>query len=236
MEIKLYKKPKSPLIIEGFPGFGLVGTIATEFLLEHLQTEQIGKISFEEMPALVAIHEGKLVEPLGIFYNQKHNIVFLHAVTASVGMEWKLADIVMELSKQLNATEIISIECVGTNQESNNARIFYYTNNEKSRKKFESLGISPMQAGIIIGVTGAVLVKAEKTPISCIFAETHSSLPDSNAAAKAIEVLDKYLGLKVDYKPLLEQAEKFEEKLRSLLSEGQKAQELSDKKKLSYVG
>jgi len=142
----------------------------------------------------------------------------------------------MELSKQLNATEIISIEGVGTNQESNNARIFYYTNNEKSRKKFESLGISPMQEGIIIGVTGAVLVKAEKTPISCIFAETHSSLPDSNAAAKAIEVLDKYLGLKVDYKPLLEQAEKFEEKLRSLLSEGQKAQELSDKKKLSYVG
>ena len=47
MEIKLYKKPKSPLIIEGFPGFGLVGTIATEFLLEHLQTEQIVKISFE---------------------------------------------------------------------------------------------------------------------------------------------------------------------------------------------
>jgi predicted ATP-grasp superfamily ATP-dependent carboligase len=48
--------------------------------------------------------------------------------------------------------------------------------------------------------------------------------------------LDKYLGLRVDYKPLIAQAEKFENKLRGLLTEGQKAQQVSEKKKLSYVG
>ena len=71
MEIKLSKKPKNPIIIEAFPGFGLVGTIAGEFLLEHLEVEQIGKIIFDEMPAMVAIHENKIVEPLGVFYNKK---------------------------------------------------------------------------------------------------------------------------------------------------------------------
>ena len=80
------------------------------------------------------------------------------------------------------------------------------------------------------------MVRAEKVPISCIFAETHTSLPDSKAAAKIIGVLDKYLGLKVDYKPLLLQAEKFEDKLRGLLTESQKAQQISEKKKMSYVG
>ena len=55
MQIKLTKKPKNCILIEGFPGFGLVGTIAGEFLLEHLQTEQIGKIIFDEMPIMVAI-------------------------------------------------------------------------------------------------------------------------------------------------------------------------------------
>ena len=44
MKIELSKKPKNCTLIEGFPGFGLVGTIATEYLLEHLQTEKIGKI------------------------------------------------------------------------------------------------------------------------------------------------------------------------------------------------
>jgi len=108
--------------------------------------------------------------------------------------------------------------------------------NAKNKEKFNKLKVDPLKEGIIIGVTGAVLLRAEKIPVSCIFAETHSNLPDSKAAAKVIEVLDKYLCLKVDYKPLLVQAEKFEGKLKGLLTESQKAMQLSEKKKLSYVG
>lgn len=234
MQIKLTKKPKNCTLIEGFPGFGLVGTIASEFLLEHLDVEQIGKIVFDEMPAMVAIHESKLVEPLGIFYNKKYNLVLLHAVTASAGMEWKLSEIVMQLSKQLNVKEIICMEGVGSSEATKTSRVFFYSN--KNKDKFKKIGVDPLKEGIIIGVTGAVLLRAENIPVSAIFSETHTNLPDSKAAAKVIEVLDKYLGLKVDYKPLLQQAEKFESKLKGLLSESQKAQDISEKKKMSYVG
>ena len=236
MQIKLSKKPKNCRLIEGFPGFGLVGTIASEFLLEHLKFEQIGKIIFDDMPATVAIHEGKIVEPLGVFYNKKYNLVLLHAITTSSGLEWKLSDIVMDLSKQLGIKEIISLEGVGSSEESTTSRVFYYSNNEKNKNKFKKIKVEPLKEGIIIGVTGAVLLRAEKVPVSCVFAETHTNLPDSKAAAKVVEVLDKYLGLKVDYKPLLQQAEKFEEKLKGLLSESHKAQDISEKKKMSYVG
>jgi len=236
MQIKLSKKPKNCILIEGFPGFGLVGTIASEFLLEHLKFEQIGKIIFDEMPATVAIHEGKIVEPLGIFYNKKYNLVLLHAITSTTGMEWKLSDIVIGLSKQLNIKEIICLEGVGSSDESVTSRVFYYSNNEKNKNKFKKLKVELLKEGIIIGVTGAVLLRAENLPVSCVFAETHTNLPDSKAAAKVIEVLDKYLGLKVDTKPLLQQAEKFESKLKGLLTESQKAMQLSEKKKMSYVG
>jgi len=236
MRIKLTKKPKNCRLIEGFPGFGLVGTIANEFLLEHLKFEQIGKILFDDMPATVAIHEGKVVEPLGIFHNKKYNLVLLHAITASTGMEWKLSNIVIELSKQLGIKEIIGLDGVGSSDETVTSRVFFYSNNEQNKSKFKKLKIDLLKEGIIIGVTGAILLRAETIPVSCVFAETHSSLPDSKAASKVIEVLDKYLGLKVDTKPLLLQAEKFEDKLKGLLTESQKAQQLSEKKKLSYVG
>ncbi|HJO01615.1 MAG TPA: PAC2 family protein, partial [Candidatus Woesearchaeota archaeon] len=236
MRIRLSKKPKNCILIEGFPGFGLVGTIASEFLLEHLKFEQIGKIIFDEMPATIAIHDCKVVEPLGIFYNKKYNLILLHAITASSGMEWKLSEMVVDLAKQLNAKEIVSLEGVGSSEETTTSRVFFYSNNEKNKNKFKKIKVEPLKEGIIIGVTGAVLLRAEKIPVSCIFAETHTNLPDSKAAAKVIEVLDKYLGLRVDYKPLIAQAEKFENKLRGLLTEGQKAQQVSEKKKLSYVG
>ena len=236
MEIKLWKKPKNCIIVEGFPGFGLVGTIASEFLIEHLKTEQIGKILFNDMPAMVAIHESKVVEPLGIFYNSKYNIIILHAITAATHYEWAMADTISKLASQLNAKEIISLEGVGSGEESEGSRVFYYTNNDKNSKVFEKAGIESLKEGIIIGVTGAILLRVEKTPVSCVFAETHSNLPDSKAAAKLIEALDKYLGMDIDYKPLLEQAEKFEQKLKTILQKSQEAQEISDKKKLSYLG
>ena len=40
MKLILTKKPKKVTIVEGFPGFGLVATIACEFLLDHLFTHK----------------------------------------------------------------------------------------------------------------------------------------------------------------------------------------------------
>ena len=236
MEITLTKKPKNPIIVEGFPGFGLVGTIASEFLIDHLKTEQIGRIMFPEMPAMAAIHEGKLVEPLGIFYNEAYNMVILHAITASTGIEWKLADALLEIAKQLNAKEIISLEGVGSSGIKLASEAFFYTNQPKKAELLQNIGLKPLNEGIIIGVTGAILLKGGNFPLASFFADTASNLPDSKAAAKIIEALDKYLGLKVDYQPLLKQAKQFEEKLSTILEQSQKTQDISEKKKLSYVG
>jgi len=237
MKVILKKKPKNPVIIDGFPGFGLVGTIATEFLLDHLKTEKIGKIWIEELPAMVAIHEGKIVEPIGIFYNKKYNVVIIHAISVIAGIEWKLTDAIVDIAKQLKAKEIISLEGIGSTAPNAEAKAFHYTSNEKKNEKLVSSGSEALKEGIIMGTTGLIMLKAEKEfPVSCIFAETHSELPDSKAAAKVIQILDKYIGLKVDVRPLIKQAEKFEEKLKDLLMKSARMTEEQKKKKLSYVG
>lgn len=236
LQIILNKRPKNTTIIHGFPGVGLVGSIATEFLLQHLKVEQIGKINIEEMPAMVAIHESKMVDPFGIFYNSKYNLVIIHAVAPTAGLEWKIANFITEIADKLQAKEIISLEGVaGSNPEE--FKTFFYSNDKKKIEKMKKLGVEPLKEGIIMGVTGAILIKSDRSaPLSCIFSETHSNLPDSKAAAKIVEGLDKYLGLNVDYKPLLKQAEEFEKKLQTLIRKGSETTELSEKKRMSYVG
>ena len=64
MKVILSKKPKGVRIIEGFPGFGLIGTIAIEFLMEHLDTEKIGIVEMDDVPAMIAIHQNKVIEPI----------------------------------------------------------------------------------------------------------------------------------------------------------------------------
>jgi predicted ATP-grasp superfamily ATP-dependent carboligase len=61
-------------------------------------------------------------------------------------------------------------------------------------------------------------------------------MQDSKAAAEAVKFLDKYLGLDVDYNPLLAQAEKFEEKLKSVMAQGQKLMGEKERKSMEYLG
>ncbi len=233
MEIQLAKKPKNPIIIEGFPGFGLVGNISTEFLIEHLNAELIGSIRVEETSPMIAIHEGKVVHPIGVFYNKKNNIIILHVITSAQGIEWQMADVIKKLAKELQAKEIICLEGVVGN-EKDSTRSFYYTNKKDSSKRFDEANITQLKEGIVVGVTGALLLEKE-LPVSSVFVETHSAMPDSKAAAKVIEVLDKYLGLSVDYKPLLKQAEAFEKKLKTIMSQKDSITDQQKKKKLSYI-
>jgi uncharacterized protein len=235
--IELSKVPKGVTIIEGFPGFGLVATITTGFLQDHLKCEQIGRYWFEEQMPTLAVHECKLVDPIGIFYNKRYNLVIVHSIASAQGNEWKFAEFLIELAKKTQAKEIITLEGVGGTRPGA-TQGFFYTENAVKKKKFEKYGLECLGEGIIVGVTSALLLKAKSTkvPVTCMFAETESKLPDSKASAKIIEMLDKYLGLKVNPKPLLKQAAEFEEKLKEMIGKQKEVKETVSKKDISYLG
>lgn len=235
MELKLTQKPKSPIIIEGFPGLGFVGTIAVEFLIEHLNAKLIGKIESREMTPIAAIHKEQVVEPLGVFYSSKYNIVLVHALGNISGLEWELAEKVQELANALKAKEILSLEGVSSPGLSlrNNLNTYFYS--KKENKKMGKLGVSLLKEGVVMGVSGALLLK-NKTPVTCIFSETKTGLPDSRAAANVIQVIDSYLNLKVDPKPLVKKADEFESKLKGLMSQAKKSTDQKQKKDLDYFG
>ncbi len=230
------EKPKNPIIIEGFPGFGFVSTIATEYLIKHLDAKPIGRIVSDKILPIAAVHKNEVIYPLEIFYDKKTNIIIVQAVTPVEGLEWRLADAIVNLAKEVNAKEIIGLEGVASQEEIKNANVFFYANKEEKRKSLSNIKIKPLQEGIIIGVTGALLMKTGDVPFSCFFVETHTGLPDNKAAAKLVQVLNNYLGLTIDPKPLVEKAKEVEDKLKGLMTRLEGAKTLKKEKKLSYMG
>ena len=237
VQLVLKKKPKGVTILDGFPGIGLIGTITTEFLVEHLKTDQIGSVLVDNVPAIIAVHNNKLIEPVSVHYNKKHNLVLLHSISAGDGAGWTMAKVIQQLAAELQAKEIISVEGVGSAKPSNTTNVYYFTTDAKKKAALDRIA-KPLQEGIVVGVTGALLACAGDcpTPVTAIFAETHSNLPDSKAAAEIIKALDAYLELDVDPKPLIKQAEAFEQKLKMLVSQAQQTTDLQKKKTLSYLG
>jgi len=150
-----------------------------------------------------------------------------------MGLEWQVAKIIEKLSSELKAKEIINIE--STAGFDGQISAYYYTRNKERRKQFEKIKLEEMKEGIIMGPTGALLLSENKIPMSTIFAKTHSNLPDYEAAAKIVEVLDRLLGMKIDYKPLIEKAKKFESELKNLIEQASKKQKQRPSE-LSYLG
>ena len=95
-------------------------------------------------------------------------------------------------------------------------------------------GAKPMVESVVMGVGGALLLTTQN--VNCVYASTQMDMPDSKSAADVVKFLDKYLGLEVDYQPLLDQAQQFEAKLKSVMSQSQKMVVDRDKKNLDYFG
>ena len=230
MKLELKEKPKKPIIIQAFPGSGMVGTIVAEFLIEHLKAKHIGRIYSEDIPPSIAVHKGKIIEPFSIFYDKTKNIVIVSALGIMPGIEWRLTHAVLKLQSLLKAKEIISIEGVESTSVSE-PKTYYMTKDVKKAKKLESIGLKELNEGVILGVAASLMLHTPDA--TYIFSETHSELPDSRAASKIIGALDKYLGLKVDYKPLIQKADAFEKKLKEFLSV---ASQQTKEKKDTYLG
>jgi len=236
LDIKIGEISKSPIIIEGFPSLGLVSTIATEFLIEHLGAKSIGKILSDRVTPIAIIHESKVVEPLEVYYAKTHNLIILRALIDVADIERELAALVLDLAKKVGAKEIISLEGI-PGEKPEGTKAFFYTNSEKHKKAFQKLGVDEFKEGKVGGVTGALIMSdSKKTPVTSLFAETNLMLPDSRAAAEVIKVLDSYLGLEVDYQPLIKSAEKLEVMIKGRVREMQDHQNLVEQKRVSYLG
>lgn len=227
MRLDLTHMPVAPTVIVGVPGLGLVGPIVVEFLVEHLKTEPIGTFTYDELPPTVAIHKGKLVHPMSAHYSKEKNLLLLYTILNPGGNEWALAREIARVAKEVNAKEVIAIDAanaVGAEGEN----VFSFGN-----PALLKLGAQSMDESVIGGTTGALLVSH---PTTCVFASAHQELQDAKAAAGVVQLLDKHLTLGVDYHPLLEQAEHFEQKLKGLIAQGKKLNQAKEDRDLSYLG
>jgi len=236
MNVILNKKIKNPTIIEAFPGIGLIGSITTEYLISHLDCEEVGQIIIDKLVPIVAVHEGRLIKPVSLYYNKKNNLLIIHTISSVKGIEWELGEAVFEIIKKTQPKQIISLDGIGSvEKDKKDNRVFYYVNSKRLDSVLAKIGLVPLKESIILGVTATIMSRIDKKFIG-LFAETSIDLPDSRAAAKIIKALDSYLGLDVNYKPLIKKAEMFENNLKDIMDKGKDLVDLQENKQINYFG
>ncbi|MBS1264124.1 MAG: hypothetical protein MAG715_01324 [Methanonatronarchaeales archaeon] len=214
-----------PTLLEGFPGVGLVGTIATQYLYNSMELEQVAKMESEDFPPVAVVHEGVVRLPVRLYRNEEHSLLL---VVSELPIHPKMANDVAETlvdwSRENGVREIVSLAGVGTME--TEGRIFGATTSEGLLDKLPE-DVEVFGDGNISGISGSVMVESSLAGMDgiCLLGETQVFAPDPRSAASVINVLNEMYGIDVDTEELMEQADQIESQMRGLAEQTKRTHE-----------
>jgi len=200
---------KKPILVMGFPGTGLVGSIAASHLVDTLKLEFVGYITSPDFAPLAAIHNYTPMPAVRIHYSPKHNIVvILSEMTIPVALSLQLAEKIHAFSKSLGVSSIISLGGISLKETPN--QVYAIATDQKLIQPLLSKKIAkPIRDGATTGVSGILLSmgSVEKFQVLSLLAESAEEYVDPSAASNILNVLSSMLNVKIDTSRLDEEAE-----------------------------
>jgi uncharacterized protein len=239
IEIKLTKKVdlKDYVLIEGFPGIGLVGTIAAGYLVEKRKMEPIGYVCSDKFPPMTTIHQGRPYLPARLYIDPKKKIcVILAEFVIPSDLVFRLAGEILEFAKANGIRQIVSLAGMTSAKVGAVPRIYAITSNDETAKYLKGKGIELIQEGVTTGVSGVLIAQCavENFPAMSLLAESRYGYPDPRAASLLLEQLNGLFGTLVDTKALLGEADVVEEKMHRMLDQLKKVKTTYKKAEEEY--
>lgn len=192
----------NPILIAGFPGPGLVGSISTSHIIEQLHMHQIACVESEFIVPGVIYIAGKIRHPFRLYSNQEGNVCVLvcEAPIMIQGIH-SVLDTVVKWAKENEVREVMVLEGIPVEgipdssrkpmilssaiREDNNDS--FYKDDTGEKKDFSSS--SPSNTTFIAGISGGLLSSCLSNGIACkaLLIPASSGIPDPEGAAILIE-------------------------------------------------
>jgi uncharacterized protein len=233
IEFHITAKPKlkSPVLVEGFPGLGLVGTISASYLIEKLKMEPLGYITGEQFPPLAAVHNHRPHYPARMYYSNRHNlVVFISEFVIPIGAVNELSEKIYQFARKTKVRKIISLGGIAIKGEQDTVySIASLPELDKSLEKLKN--VQMIKEGATTGVTGVLLARGaiDKYPVISLLAESHEGYMDPKAASMVLETLSDILKINIDTSALENEAKVIDEKVKHVMDKAKTAH--SDYKK-----
>ncbi len=212
-------EPGANLIV-GFVDVGLVGLIASRYLVEELKMELIGGIDAPTELPLAPIKEGVSQYPIGIYY--KHPwVVLLPEVPLPASLIYPIASTILDYSERRGIKRIISLTGLASlNRIRSEPSVYWIVNDPElveEMDKLKEVG-KPLKDGVLYGPTAVILKlsKARAIPSVTLLADAFPEFPDPGAAAKVLDALKSVYGVEIDTKRLIEDSEKIKARLQEM--------------------
>ncbi len=228
--IEVYEYEKMDLtnafVIAGFPTVGLVGTIASRFIVYSLKLRLIAAFLSDYFPPVSVISNGNPLPPVRIYAGEKkcgpngkceQLVVVLSEFAPHFATLRPLANKIIEWCKEHNCETIVCIEGFNMDVKTDEIPLLGVGSTENARHLITKYGIKQMEEGMVSGLSGILLYEGKRRnfDVACLLAGTHAEYPDAKAAGKVLEIVNQMLPeIEIDPEPLYKQAEEIEQQIK----------------------
>jgi len=221
------------MLVVAFPTVGLISSIAGHYIIDSLKLEEIGTITSRFFMPATIIHKANPSPPVRIYAGEKkcgpegsceQIVVIISEFMPPLDIIKPLVDKIIDWADEKGCNTIVALEGTHATEDikKKKLKIFGVGSNLEMKNILKKYSINETQEGMITGVTGVLLYEGvlRQRNIVCLLSEAHASYPDSRAAGNIIEKLDVMLPeIKIDPKPLYEEAKQIEDNLRKFLEQ-----------------
>lgn len=215
-------------LLIGLSQFGLAGLTAVDYLIDHLQLEQTGHITVEELPSITPFEEGRPRHHTRLFSRSDLDLTLL--VSELFVPTWAatpFAEKVLEWTTANEANEITNLSGVPIPHGPEQHQVFYVATDEYRENRLTGTELAPMGNGFLDGVNASLLGRGIESPldVGVLITPVHGQIPDVEAALRLLEAVGDLYELDIDTDPLKAFSEEVAEYYEELSSRLQSVEE-----------
>ena len=218
----------SPTLVEGMPGVGLVGKIATDYLIDDFDMRYYASVSCEGLPRISVYHPDDRAShpPVRLYADPDRDLLALQSeVPVSAESATSFATCVTGF---LERNDVTPIYLSGRPAEKDGTPPnLYGVSTGGAGARLDELGISvPDEHGAIAGPTGALLAEADDVGLDSygLVVGCSPQFPDPEAASVLLtEGIGPLGGFEIDVSTLVDRAEEIQDTRQQLAQQLQEA-------------
>jgi uncharacterized protein len=205
-------------LLVGTAGLGVAGLTATDYLVTHVETTQVGHVRTRNLPDITPFSDGQPRRPARLYSTAESDVTILITelfLPVTVSDLW--AGAVLEWAAERGVTEVTALHGAPFPHQPHEHAVYHVATDGYRERHFDGEGgadIEPLAGGFFDGIIGELLSRSleeEGPPTGVLVTPTHLPGPDFDAAIRLLDALETVHGVETDESELRGRADEMEQ-------------------------
>jgi uncharacterized protein len=211
------------VVIEGFPGSGLAGTIASSCLVSSLGLSLVGEMTCDEFPALATVLDGRLQAPARVYASSELNIAtFMGDFTPGRGASYAVARTIIEWATRKGCAFVLTSFSTPMQRGTDEHIVSAAVSDAKAEEIATRASLPLAKLTGVGGIAARLLLEGRDAgmPVVALLIKTHKDIQDFESGLKLAEVIMRIVpNARCDMESIRGEAERTEVSLRRILDQ-----------------